>query len=202
MTDTGMNISNPLRGERRPGTVGIPLPGVEARISDPETGEPLPAGEVGEIQLRGPNVFSGYWRKPRETEESFTPDGWLHTGDLGTCDGDGYYSIVGRAKELIISGGMNVYPKEVERVIDGHPAVAESAVVGVPDPDLGEKVVACVVLNPGAHAENDDIIAFCGDSLAGYKKPKEIVFVEELPRNAMGKVLKGELRNSMGETLL
>ncbi len=194
MTETCMNISNPLQGERRPGTIGFPLPGVEARVCDPETDEPLPSGEVGEIQLRGPNVFSGYWQKPRETENSFTPDGWLHTGDLGMRDDDGYYSILGRGKDLIISGGLNVYPKEVERVIDEHPAVAESAVVGVPDPDLGEKVVAYVVCTPGDSVENNEIISFCGEFLAGYKKPKSVVFVDELPRNAMGKVLKQELK--------
>ncbi len=199
MTETGMNISNPLKGERRPGTVGFPLPGVEARIVDPLSGEILTNDEVGEIQLRGPNVFSGYWQKPRETEESFTPDGWLHTGDLGLRDADGYYSIVGRSKDLIISGGMNVYPKEVERVIDEHPGVVESAVVGVPDPDLGEKVAACVVLRLRERMKPDEIISFCGERLAGYKKPKMVVFMDELPRNAMGKILKQELKNKWGK---
>lgn len=202
MTETGMNISNPLHGERRPGTVGLPLPGVEARTADPETGDILPTGEVGEIQLLGPNIFRGYWQKPRETEESFTPDGWLHTGDLGVRDADGYYSIVGRSKDLIISGGLNVYPKEVERVIDEHPAVVESAVIGVPDPDLGEKVVACVVLFADARLNAEELISFCGERLAGYKKPKEVFFTDELPRNAMGKVLKEELKRNWGKPLL
>jgi malonyl-CoA/methylmalonyl-CoA synthetase len=194
MTETGMNISNPLDGERRMGSVGLPLPGVEARIVDPDSEAALPDGEVGAVQVRGPNVFRGYWRQPQKTADAFTPDGWLRTGDLGLREPDGYFTLKGRAKDLIISGGLNVYPSEVERVLSEHDAVAASVVFGCPDPAWGERVVAAVVVEPGEAATGDDLIGFCRERLAAYKCPKAVVLVESLPRNAMGKVLKGELR--------
>jgi malonyl-CoA/methylmalonyl-CoA synthetase len=194
MTETGMNLSNPLAGERRAGSVGLPLPGVEARVVNPETGSPLPDGEVGEVQIRGPNVFKGYWRQPELTAAAFTPDGWFRTGDLGLREPDGYFTLKGRARDLIISGGLNVYPPEVERVLAEHPVVAACAVVGCPDPEWGERVTAVVVLKPGCEAAGEEIIAFCRARLAAYKAPKAVCFVEELPRNSMGKVQKGELR--------
>jgi malonyl-CoA/methylmalonyl-CoA synthetase len=176
------------------GSVGLPLPGVEARIVDPDSESVLPDGEVGAVQVRGPNVFKGYWRQPQKTADSFTPDGWLRTGDLGLREPDGYFTLKGRAKDLIISGGLNVYPPEVERVLSEHDAVAASAVFGCPDPAWGERVVAAVVIEPGGVATGDDLIGFCRERLAAYKCPKAVTLVESLPRNAMGKVLKGELR--------
>lgn len=197
MTETGMNISNPLHGERRPGAVGLPLPGVEARITDDE-GRPLPPGETGNIEIRGPNVFKGYWRMPEKTASEFRPDGFFITGDLGTMSEDGYFTIVGRAKDLIISGGYNVYPKEVEDVLNALPGVAESAVIGVPHADFGEAVVAAIVLEPGADASEieDAVRAATGESLAAYKRPKKIVFTDAFPRNTMGKVQKNVLRET------
>jgi malonyl-CoA/methylmalonyl-CoA synthetase len=197
MTETGMNLSNPLRGERRIGSVGLPLPGVEARIADPETGESLPDGVVGEVQIRGPHVFKGYWQQPEKTAEAFTPDGWLHTGDLGLREPDGYFTLQGRAKDLIITGGLNVYPAEVERVLAEHPAIAASAVIGCSDPEWGERVTAVVVLNPDHPVSADALIAFCRERLAAYKAPKAIHFAEALPRNAMGKVQKAQLRSAL-----
>jgi malonyl-CoA/methylmalonyl-CoA synthetase len=197
MTETGMNLSNPLEGERRMGSVGLPLPGVEARVVDPETGEALPAGEVGELQIRGSNVFKGYWQQPQKTAEAFAADGWLKTGDLGLREADGYFTLKGRAKDLIITGGMNVYPPEVERVLAGHPAVAAVAVIGCPDADWGERVVAVMALKEGREATAEELIGFCRERLAAYKCPKEIYFREELPRNAMGKVEKGKLREEI-----
>jgi malonyl-CoA/methylmalonyl-CoA synthetase len=190
MTETIMNLTNPYEGERRPGTVGGPFPGQEARIVDVRTRLPLPPGEIGEIEVRGPHVFAGYWNRPDATAEAFSTDGWFKTGDLGWCSADGYYTITGRARELIISGGYNVYPREVEDVLAAHPAVAEVAVVGQPDPDLGEQVVAVVVPKDGYAPGADDIIAFCRERLASYKKPRQVIFVEALPRNALGKVQK------------
>ncbi len=149
MTETGMNCSNPLRGERRLGSVGLPLSGVDVRIVDPETDQPLAAGEIGEVQLRGPNIFKGYWKQPQKTAESFTADGWFRTGDLGFREPDGYLTLCGRSKDLIISGGLNIYPPEVERVLAEHPAVAACAVIGCPDREWGERVTAVVVLHPG-----------------------------------------------------
>ncbi len=149
MTETGMNLSNPLDGERRMGSVGLPLPGVEARIVDPETEQPLPDGKIGAVQIRGPHVFKGYWRQPEKTAAAFSPDGWLRTGDLGQRASDGYYTLKGRAKDLVITGGLNVYPPEVERILAEHPAVNTSAVLGCPDPEWGEQVVAVVVLQAG-----------------------------------------------------
>jgi malonyl-CoA/methylmalonyl-CoA synthetase len=154
------------------------------------TRQPLPPGEIGEIEVRGPNVFSSYWNRPDATAEAFSSDGWFRTGDLGWCSEDGYFTITGRAHELIISGGYNVYPREVEDVLVAHPAVAEVAVLGGADADLGEQVVAVIVPRPGSSATAEEIITFCRERLAAYKKPRRIVFVEALPRNALGKVQK------------
>jgi malonyl-CoA/methylmalonyl-CoA synthetase len=198
MTETIMNLTNPYDGERRPGTVGRPFPGQEARVVDIKTREPVPAGEVGEIEVRGPHVFAGYWNRLDATEESFDENGWFRTGDLGSVSGDGYFTISGRSKELIISGGYNVYPREVEEVVEGCPGVAEVAVVGLPDPEFGERVVAAVVRDdPGLTAEK--VVDFCREDLAGYKKPRQVVFVDALPRNALGKVLKHEVRKELME---
>jgi len=194
MTETGMNASNPYDDDRRPGTVGLPLPGVEMRVADPETGAVLPAGEIGGLEVRGPNVFKGYWQMPDKTAAEFRPDGFFITGDLGKVDADGYITIVGRGKDLIISGGFNVYPKEVETEIDQIAGVAESAVIGLPHPDLGEGVAAIVVPVKGAAIAETDIAAHLAGRLARYKQPKHVVFATELPRNAMGKVQKNELR--------
>ena len=193
MTETGMNTSNPLHGERRAGTVGFPLPGVSARIVD-DNGNEVPTGEVGNLQVSGPNVFSGYWRMPEKTAEDFTPDGFFNTGDKALVDRDGYYSIVGRAKDMVICGGLNVYPKEVELVIDEIPGVAESAVIGVPHPDFGEAVVAVVVAAGSESVTEGGIIAATRQQLANFKIPKRVMVVEELPRNTMGKVQKNSLR--------
>jgi malonyl-CoA/methylmalonyl-CoA synthetase len=190
MTETIMNTTNPYEGERRPGTVGGPFPGQEARVVDVRTRLTLPAGEIGEIEVHGPHVFAGYWNRPEATTEAFTADGWFKTGDLGWCSADGYYTITGRARELIISGGYNVYPREVEDVLAEHPAIAEVAIVGQPDLDLGEQVVAFVVPKNGQTPGADEIVAFCRERLASYKKPRKVVFVEALPRNALGKVQK------------
>jgi malonyl-CoA/methylmalonyl-CoA synthetase len=198
MTETIMNLTNPYEGERRPGTVGRPFPGQEARVVDVETREPMPDGEIGEIEVRGPNVFPGYWNRPDATDESFDQEGWFATGDLGYVSEDGYFTISGRAKELIITGGYNVYPREVEEVIEGCPGVSEVAVVGLPDPEFGERVVAAVVREDrGLTAEK--VTDFCREDLASFKKPREVVFVEELPRNALGKVLKHRVRDELIE---
>ena len=199
MTETGMNLSNPLEGERRMGSVGLPLPGVEARVVDPETAKALPAGEVGEVQIRGPNVFKGYWQQPEKTAEAFTADGWLKTGDLGLREADGYFTLKGRAKDLIITGGMNVYPPEVERVLAEHPAVAAVAVIGCPDAEWGERVIAVATLKEGQETAAEDVIGYCRKQLAAYKCPKEVHFRQELPRNAMGKVEKAKLRAELCE---
>ncbi len=193
MTETNMNTSNPYEGERRAGTVGLPLPGVELRITD--AGKVLPPGEVGMIEVRGPNVFKGYWRMPGKTAEELAEDGWFTTGDLGTIGEDGYVTIVGRGKDMIISGGFNIYPKEVELLIDEMPGVLESAVIGVPHPDFGEGVIAVVVAERGAHLHPDAIIAALKDRLARFKQPKAAFLADELPRNTMGKVQKAILRN-------
>jgi malonyl-CoA/methylmalonyl-CoA synthetase len=197
MTETGMNCSNPLHGERRLGSVGLPLAGVAVRVVNQENDQPLPHGEIGEVQLRGPNIFKGYWRQPEKTVESFTADGWFRTGDLGFLETDGYVTLCGRSKDLIISGGLNIYPPEVERVLAEHPGVAACAVIGCPDREWGERVTAVVVLNRGESVSGQDLIAFCRERLAPYKSPKSIVFREELPRNAMGKVQKAELRKTV-----
>ena len=198
MTETGMNLTNPYEGERRPGTVGQPFPGQEARVVDVDTRELLPAGEIGEIEVRGPHVFVGYRNRPDATEESFDEDGWFSTGDLGSISEDGYFTISGRSKELIISGGYNVYPREVEEVLEGCPGIAEVAVVGVPDEEFGEQVAAAVVRDDPELTE-EQVRDFFEDKLASYKKPRRVVFVEELPRNAMGKVLKHEVREGLVE---
>ncbi|HZP91681.1 MAG TPA: malonyl-CoA synthase [Burkholderiales bacterium] len=197
MSEAGMIASNPLLGERRAGAVGFPLPGVSVRVADAQD-RALAAGETGAIQIKGDNVFSGYWRRPEKTREEFTADGWFRTGDLGMFDADGYLYIVGRAKDLIISGGYNVYPKEIELAIDRLPGVAESAVIGLADPDFGEAVTAVVVPKPGAGLEGAVILAALKSQLANYKVPKRVYFVEELPRNAMGKIQKNLLRERFG----
>jgi malonyl-CoA/methylmalonyl-CoA synthetase len=197
MTETGMNTSNPYDGERRGGTVGMPLPGVEARVVD-DADQALPTGETGHIQVRGPNVMPGYWKLPEKNKEEFTNDGFFRTGDLGAYDARGYLSIVGRAKDMVISGGYNVYPKEIEMLLDELPGVRESAVFGVPHADFGEAVVAAVVLAPGARLTEKAVIEHVKAKLANFKVPKRVVFVAELPRNAMGKVLKVDLRTKYG----
>jgi malonyl-CoA/methylmalonyl-CoA synthetase len=197
MTETGMNCSNPLQGERRLGSVGLPLSGVEVRVVNPENDQPLPDGEIGEVQLRGPNIFKGYWKQPQKTAEAFSADGWFRTGDLGFREHDGYLTLCGRSKDLIISGGLNIYPPEVERVLGEHPAVAACAVIGCPDREWGERVTAVVVLNRGETVSSSDLIAFCRERLAPYKSPKSVVLATDLPRNAMGKVQKAELRKTV-----
>ncbi|AZO17257.1 malonyl-CoA synthase [Mesorhizobium sp. M2A.F.Ca.ET.043.05.1.1] len=196
MTETNMNTSNPYDGERRAGTVGFPLPGVSLRVTDPEDGRPLAQGEIGMIEVKGPNVFAGYWRMPDKTKAEFRDDGFFITGDLGLIDADGYVHIVGRGKDLIISGGYNVYPKEIESEIDALDGVAESAVIGVAHPDFGEGVTAVVVRKPGSTISAADIAGAIAGRLAKYKHPKQVVFVEELPRNTMGKVQKNVLREA------
>jgi malonyl-CoA/methylmalonyl-CoA synthetase len=183
MTETLMNVSNPYDGERRAGTVGFPLPGVELRLAERE-----PAGE---ILVRGPNVFPGYWHRPDATHDAFDPDGWFHTGDIGELDADGYLRIVGRSKELIISGGFNVYPREVEDVLLEHPNVAEVAVIGSPSEEWGEVVTAVVVAD--GPVDESTLLEFAAASLAPYKRPRRVRFATELPRNALGKVLRHEL---------
>ncbi|MFW6093429.1 MAG: malonate--CoA ligase [Pseudomonadota bacterium] len=193
MSETMMNTSNPLAGERVPGTVGFPLPGVELRIASTADGTVLGPDEVGVIEVRGPNVFSGYWRMPERTAQEFRSDGYFITGDLGVMDAAGRVSIVGRDKDLIISGGYNVYPKEIERLLDELPGVRESAVIGVPHPDFGEGVVAVLVTDGRALGE-DQVREALADRLARFKQPKAVVHVPQLPRNAMGKVQKNVLR--------
>ena len=198
MTEGGMFTSNPLEGERRIGTVGFPLPGTEVRVVD-AADRPLPAGEIGHIQVRGDNVFIGYWQMPEKTKEEFTPDGFFRTGDMGRFDAEGYLAIIGRNKDLIITGGLNVYPKEIEEAIDALPGVAESAVIGLPHPDFGEAVTAVVVRAKGTGGPDAEaIIAELKGRIAGFKVPKAVFFVDDLPRNAMGKVQKNLLRQRFG----
>jgi malonyl-CoA/methylmalonyl-CoA synthetase len=199
MTETNMNTSNPYDGDRVAGTVGFPLPGVDLRVVDRETGRRLGAGEVGMIEVRGPNVFKGYWRMPEKTAAEFRPDGYFVTGDLGLIDERGYVHIVGRGKDLIITGGFNVYPKEVETEIDSLPGVVESAVIGVPHPDFGEGVTAVVVPRTGATLTQVEIMRALEPRLAKFKQPKHVAFVNELPRNTMGKVQKNVLRETFGD---
>jgi len=194
MTETNMNTSNPYKGERRAGTVGFPLPGIEIRITDSNTGASLPPGEIGEIEVRGPNVFKGYWQMPEETAEELREDGFFITGDLGQIDNDGYLHIVGRNKDLIISGGYNIYPKEIELLLDDETGVLESAVVGVPHPDFGETVVGVLVAEDGAELDLEAIKKNIGPSLARFKRPRKLIVLPELPRNTMGKVQKKALR--------
>ncbi len=194
MTETGMNTSNPYDGDRVAGTVGFPLPDVSLRIADPETGAALATGEIGMIEVKGPNVFAGYWNMPEKTAAEFRADGFFITGDLGKIDERGYVSIVGRGKDLIISGGFNVYPKEVEEELDALPGVVESAVIGLPHPDLGEGVTAVVATGGKGAFDEAAVIAALKDRLARFKQPKRVLFVDDLPRNAMGKVQKALLR--------
>jgi len=196
MTETTMLTSNPYAGARLPGSVGQPLPGVELRIADPESGQVLPAGEVGMIEVRGPNVFRGYWRLPEKTASEFRADGFFVTGDLGFVDAQGYVHIVGRGKDLVITGGLNVYPREVEAEIDAIPGVAESAVIGLPHPDFGEGVTAIVVPRPGAAPSEAAILAALAGRLSKFKTPKRVILVADLPRNTMGKVQKNLLRDT------
>jgi malonyl-CoA/methylmalonyl-CoA synthetase len=198
MTETGMNTSNPLDGERRPGTVGMPLPDVEARVAD-ENGRVLPQGEIGVLEVRGPNVFAGYWRQPEKTAGEFRTDGFFITGDVAKIDERGYVHIVGRAKDLIISGGLNIYPKEVEQHIDRIEGVTESAVIGLDHPDFGEAVAVVIVrAADGQDLTAEAIIGHLKGEMAGFKIPKHVFFVDELPRNTMGKVQKSLLRERFG----
>lgn len=201
MTETAMIASNPLNAERRAGTVGQPLPGVSVRIVDEVTDEPVEAGIIGAIQVAGPNVFSGYLGRPELNATEFCADGYFRTGDLGVFSADGYLSIVGRSKDLVISGGLNVYPKEVEDVLDALPGIDESAVVGLPHEDFGEAVVAAVVLKHGVHLDPASIREAAAKLLASYKVPKQVAIVESLPRNTMGKVEKARLRTQLAELL-
>lgn len=196
MTETNMNTSNPYDGDRVPGTVGFPLPDVALRVVDPETGAALPQGAIGMIEVKGPNVFKGYWRMPEKTASEFRADGFFITGDLGKLDERGYVHIVGRGKDLIITGGFNVYPKEIETEIDAIPGVIESAVIGVPHPDFGEGVVAVVVTEKGAGVDEAAVLADLSGKLAKFKQPKRVFIVPELPRNTMGKVQKNVLRDA------
>jgi malonyl-CoA/methylmalonyl-CoA synthetase len=201
MTETNMNTSNPYDGDRIAGTVGLPLADVDVRITDPECGRPLASGEIGMIEVRGPNVFKGYWRMPEKTAAEFRPDGFFITGDLGRIDANGYVSIVGRGKDLIITGGFNVYPKEVESEIDSIAGVVESAVIGLPHPDFGEGVTA-VVVRAGKDVLDKDIVRLLESRLAKFKLPKQVIFVDDLPRNAMGKVQKNVLRQTYADLYL
>ncbi len=198
MTETNMNTSNPYDGERRAGTVGYPLPDVELKVTDPDTGEELSRGEIGMIEVRGPNVFQGYWQMPEKTAAELRQDGFFITGDLGRVDEDGYVHIVGRGKDLIISGGYNIYPKEIELVLDDQPGVLESAVIGVPHPDFGEAVLAILVPEPNQTPDLSAIEIAVQQDLARFKHPRELILVDELPRNTMGKVQKNVLRDSYG----
>ncbi|MDB2690478.1 malonyl-CoA synthase [Planktomarina temperata] len=202
MTETNMNTSNPYDGERRAGTVGFPLPGIELKITDSNTGETLPQGEIGEIEVRGPNVFGGYWQMPDKTAEELRSDGFFITGDLGQIDADGYVSIVGRNKDLIISGGYNIYPKEIELLLDNQQGVLESAVIGVPHSDFGESVLGVLVARPEQELDIEGIRQKIGKSLAQFKQPQKLVVVPELPRNTMGKVQKKALREMFSGELI
>ncbi len=198
MTETNMNTSNPYDGERRAGTVGLALPGTEVRVVEAATRAVLPVGEIGMVEVRGPNVFTGYWRMPEKTAEELKPDGFFVTGDLGRFDAEGYLHIVGRGKDLVITGGYNVYPKEVEEAIDDLPGVLESAVIGVPHRDLGEVPLAVVVPEAGAVLEAEALAEALRDRLARFKQPRAWEIVEALPRNTMGKVQKAALRERFG----
>jgi malonyl-CoA/methylmalonyl-CoA synthetase len=196
MTETNMNTSNPYIGVRIAGTVGLPLPGVAVRVSEPETGALLPTETIGMIEVKGPNVFQGYWQNPQKTKEEFRADGFFITGDLGKIDAQGYVHIVGRGKDLIITGGYNVYPKEVESEIDALDGVMESAVIGLPHKDFGEGVTAVIVRAKGATLDDKSVLAALEPRLARYKLPKRVILVNELPRNTMGKVQKNVLRET------
>ena len=195
MTETNMNTSNPFDGDRRAGTVGHALPDVELIVTDPDTGAEVPTGDIGQIEVRGPNVFRGYWQMPEKTAEDLRDNGFFITGDLGFVDSDGYVTIVGRGKDLIISGGYNIYPKELELLLDDQPGVLESAVIGVPHPDFGESPVGVLVAQPGQSPDIAQINAQLTAKLAKFKHPKKLVVVDALPRNTMGKVQKNLLRD-------
>ena len=195
MTETNMSTSNPYEGERRPGTVGFPLPGIELKITDSTTGKTLTQGNIGEIEVRGPNVFKGYWNMPEKTAEELRSDGFFMTGDLGMVDADGYIHIVGRNKDLIISGGFNIYPKEIETLLDAQEGVLESAVIGVPHPDFGETVLALLVPSSERTPDVDAIQSHISEHLARFKLPKKLIILSHLPRNTMGKVQKNALRD-------
>jgi malonyl-CoA/methylmalonyl-CoA synthetase len=199
MTETNMNTSNPYDGDRVPGAVGRPLPGVSLRVTDPETGEALARDTIGMIEVKGPNVFKGYWRMPEKTKAELRDDGFFITGDLGKIDANGYVHIVGRGKDLVISGGFNVYPKEIESEIDAMPGVIESAVIGVPHADFGEGVTAVVVCDKGANVNEVSVLKGLDGRLAKFKMPKRVIVVDELPRNAMGKVQKNILRDTYSD---
>jgi malonyl-CoA/methylmalonyl-CoA synthetase len=196
MTETNMNTSNPYDGERVPGAVGHALPGVSVRVTDPETGKTLGPEHIGMIEVKGPNVFKGYWRMPEKTKAEFRDDGFFITGDLGKIDGTGYVHILGRGKDLVISGGFNVYPKEIESEIDAMPGVIETAVIGVPHADFGEGVTAVVVCDRNAGVDEAAVLKALEGRLAKFKMPKRVIIVDELPRNAMGKVQKNILRDT------
>ena len=196
MTETNMNTSNPYDGDRVPGAVGRALPGVTVRVTDPETGKELARESIGMIEVKGPNVFKGYWRMPEKTKAEFRDDGFFITGDLGKIDGNGYVHILGRGKDLVISGGFNVYPKEIESEIDAMPGVIESAVIGVPHADFGEGVTAVLVCDKGAKVDETSVLKALDGRLAKFKMPKRVIVVDELPRNAMGKVQKNILRDT------
>jgi len=200
MTETSMITSNPYGRERKPGAVGMALPGIEIRISDPETGKPMADGDIGVVEVRGPNVFKGYWRMPEKTKEEFRDDGFFITGDLGYIDSEGYLILVGRGKDLIISGGYNIYPKELELLLDEQDGVLESAVIGVPHPDFGEGVVGVLVPAKGATIDTDAILADLKPKVARFKQPKVLYIVDALPRNTMGKVQKNLLREDYKDT--
>jgi malonyl-CoA/methylmalonyl-CoA synthetase len=197
MTETSMNTSNPYQGDRRAGTVGPALPGIEIRVVSTEAGGPIPANEVGAVQVRGPNVFKGYWKMPEKTAEEFTDDGFFITGDLGKLSEDHYLTIVGRDKDLIISGGYNIYPKEIELLLDAIDGVRESAVIGVPHPDFGEGVVA--ILTGNSLPSNDHIRAMIKNEIAKFKQPKKYFHLDQLPRNSMGKIQKNVLRQQYAD---
>ena len=196
MTETNMNTSNPYDGDRVPGAVGFALPGVSVRVTDSETGKTLGPDNIGMIEVKGPNVFKGYWRMPEKTKAEFRDDGFFITGDLGKIDGRGYVHILGRGKDLVISGGFNVYPKEIESEIDAMPGVIESAVIGVPHADFGEGVTAVLVCDKGAAVDEASVLKALDGRLAKFKMPKRVIVVDELPRNAMGKVQKNILRDT------
>jgi malonyl-CoA/methylmalonyl-CoA synthetase len=196
MTETNMNTSNPYDGDRVPGAVGRALPGVSVRVTDPETGKEIAPDTIGMIEVKGPNVFKGYWRMPEKTKAEFRDDGFFITGDLGKIDPNGYVHILGRGKDLVISGGFNVYPKEIESEIDAMPGVIESAVIGVPHADFGEGVTAVVVCTTGADVNEASVMKALDGRLAKFKMPKRVFVVDELPRNAMGKVQKNILRDT------
>jgi malonyl-CoA/methylmalonyl-CoA synthetase len=199
MTETNMNTSNPYDGDRVPGAVGHALPGVTVRVTDPETGKELARETVGMIEVKGPNVFKGYWRMPEKTKAEFRDDGFFITGDLGKIDANGYVHILGRGKDLVISGGFNVYPKEIESEIDAMPGVVESAVIGIPHADFGEGVTAVVVCDKGARVDETSVLKALDGRLAKFKMPKRVIVVDELPRNAMGKVQKNILRDTYSD---